>query len=311
MELVGQDSVYWRWHSDGSAVEWGWKLTITACMPGTPSAEKLLVELSNAGGVGPLLSFTSLPDQALRAQASQALTTLSGLEVARKEIDRQNGMEPLLQSLSRLQFKALEAVPVHPSERECEAGVRATIPPGRVIAIDSQVWRETDAAKAEPSSSGGRAGSCYRAHVAYPKELEGWVSLQPGSFQPVPVERNTLVLLALLSLEPNNREKLVEQGKLKLLLQLAGLDDPVCKRVAAIALDEIADRPDKVRGTHLDPAVAKALKYLQCVWFCAYAWWWSVGSRRLGAGAGAAAAGAARRPALPQLTHARGHGRGR
>lgn len=249
VELLNRESVYWRFVCDSSTQEWGYRFTITASIPGAGHCDRLHLELSNVGGVSPLLNLTGLPDQELRSMASQALTTLSGLEVARKEIDRQNGMDPLLQSLHRLYFKALATVSVGPTERD-DGSVKATIPAGRVIAVDQQIWRGEPGSGAKPDLA---TRGVPRGRVVYPRELEGWVTMSPEALAPLPVERNSLVLLAMLSLEPNNREKLVEQGKIKLLLQLTALDEPVCKRVAAIALDEIADRPDKVRSytTHL------------------------------------------------------------
>jgi hypothetical protein len=242
VELMGVDTIYYQWSSDRDGTFWGIRMTVTGLVPVVDATDKLLLDLANAGGVQPLLAFTTLSRQDLREMASKSLTSLSCVDVARKEIDRQNGIEPLLKLLETLKFRALVDIPVSTLEAE-ESPVKATITAGMTFAIDKRLWYN----QAKPDPSRTHPGGYYRAHVVSPPSCEGWISMATGQCRRMPFDRDALQLLAVLSLESNNRDRLIELGKMKVLLNLAKQDDAICRRVAAMALDEVSGKPDKVR----------------------------------------------------------------
>jgi hypothetical protein len=238
--VVDGDRMYYHWHSDGSSEDWGWKMRVTATFPDLGANERLRHDLVNAGGVQPLLVFATFADQENRQKAGKALANLSVSEGARKEIDRQNGMDPLLRLLTTHRYRTTEGLTVSARDSP-DSGKRGTIPPNTAITVDLKVWYYRD----EQDPTHLHPDGYYRGRVVDPKEHEGWVSLQEPGVQQLGLDDDTVRLLSLLSLEPNNRDKLITIGKLRIILQLANTQDKICRRVAALALDDIAGLPER------------------------------------------------------------------
>jgi hypothetical protein len=237
---VESDRISWDWYSDGSNNEWGFRFTVTPVFPNFGDSDRVRSDMVVNGGVDALLDFTTHADQNMRKLAAKALTQLSVNERARREIDKRSGMEPLLALIRNLRFKVTrtEGLP-RTIESSPSSSSLGDIPQGTVFTVTCREWYSGDEADPNHVSESGY----FRMQVLEPNEYKGWVSNKIDdqfTVHQVGLDKETLRLLALLSLEKRNRQRLIEVGKLRTLLRFIELKDPVCDRVVALALDELA-----------------------------------------------------------------------
>ena len=247
-------SLYYKFYSDGSNEDWGFRMNLTIRSMGLGDTSKIKTEMLQAGITGPLLILASNASFEVRQGASRALRQFSDIDSARRELERKNissGAESLMDVLRYLRFNVVATkgyleCNVAPSPSSEYVG---SLPSGTVIVVDRKEFFSSDGS-ADPKhiTAKNNASSLgyYRLRISDPKEYSGrWVSqldISNGSLNvlPISMDIDSLRLFGALALEKKSREELIEKGKLRVLLQLSRINDVCCTRAVAMALDEIA-----------------------------------------------------------------------
>lgn len=237
---VEGSSFYWEWKSDGSGEDWGFKMTATAVQFELPNPQAVRNAIVMCGGTDPLMDFISdNADETLRKPATEALSQLSNLEKVRREVDRRGGLEPLLRKITFQSFVVIaeSGVEAH-SQLFTSDDVTVVVPRGEEIYVDRRRWFSDDGEADDTHSS---AKGHYYLRIAEPKSLANkWIREDSDDVIACEIDKETLRLLGLLALDSKNRSRLIDVGKIKTILKLVAVGDPLCCQAAVMALNEIA-----------------------------------------------------------------------
>jgi hypothetical protein len=160
--VVKGNSIFWKWHSDGSNNDWGFRMTVTAVMPNFGDTERVRNEIVLNDGTSPLSDIVSnLTDIQLRKLANTALTSLVLHEGARKQLAQKDSIQSMLKFVMYPLYEVITDVGVNVSrEIDQSSEMVGMCPNGFVLIIDNKkIVRET--AEPEPFT---------RLHIAHPNE---------------------------------------------------------------------------------------------------------------------------------------------
>jgi len=232
--VSGTNYIGWEWRSDGSNNDWGFKMFISGVYISLGNAKLIREKVVLAGGMEPLLSFCKTTDKKIGRVALVAVTNFCYDSRARKLVDAANWFEPLIQTLKMERYQVSDTRVAIRETSSTDGVPIGEVLQGAIILVDKKEWfyqNDPDPTHLHPAGN-------YHLHIVDPPELQGWIP--ETGLVTLSADSDTLRLVCLMCMDKSNRKKLIESGKMQIILQMSSLNDETCKRVTALCLEDMA-----------------------------------------------------------------------